>query len=51
MDIQEEISGKTGRQHWNKGLRFKGAATSRKQEDIWQDLQEGSHAGHHEAKS
>jgi hypothetical protein len=38
-------------QQWNKGPRFKGAALSRKQENIWQDLREGSHAGDHEVKS
>jgi hypothetical protein len=51
MDIWEETSGETRRHHLNKGLKLKGAATSWKQEDIWHDLQEGSHAGDHEAKS
>jgi hypothetical protein len=51
MGVREETSGATGIQQWNKGLILKGAATSRKREDIWQDLQEGSRAVDHEANS
>jgi hypothetical protein len=51
MDVQEETLGETGMQPLHKEPRPKVAATSRKQEDIQQDLQEGSHAGDHEAKS
>jgi hypothetical protein len=39
-----------GMQQWNKGLRLKGAAASRKEEDVQQDHQEGSHAGDCEMK-
>jgi hypothetical protein len=48
MDIQEETSGATGMQQCNKG-QIIGAATSAKREDIWQNFQEGSHVGDHEA--
>jgi hypothetical protein len=40
-----------GMQQWNKGPRLKGAATSKKQKDIHQYLQECSCAGDHEVKS
>jgi hypothetical protein len=50
MDVREEMSGATGMQKWNKGARLKGAATSREQEDIRQDLQEGSRARDRETK-
>jgi hypothetical protein len=46
-----KMLGKNERHHWNKKPKLKGAAMSRKQEDIQQDLQQGSRAGDHEAKS
>jgi hypothetical protein len=51
MEIWEEMSRATGMHQWNKGLRLKEAATSKKREDIRQDHQEGSCAGDCEAKS
>jgi hypothetical protein len=51
MDIQEEKLGKNGMHQWNKEPRLKGAATSWKRKNIWQDLQEGSWAEDREAKS
>jgi hypothetical protein len=50
MDAREETSGAIGMQQQSKGPRLKGAATSRKTEDIRQDLQEGSRAADREAK-
>jgi hypothetical protein len=50
-DVQEETSGATRMQQWNKGQRLKGAAMSEKREDIRQDLQEGSRAEYCEVKS
>jgi hypothetical protein len=50
MNVREETSGKTGRHQWTKEPRLKGTTMS-EGEDIWQDLQEGSHAGDCEAKS
>jgi hypothetical protein len=41
-DVRKEKSIKTRIQQWHKESVFKGAATSRKREDIQQDLEEGS---------
>jgi hypothetical protein len=51
MDAREETTDVPGMQQWNKRLTLKGASTSRKRDDIWQDLQEGSCAGDCEMKS
>lgn len=51
MNIWKETSRTTGMQQWNKGLRLKEEATSKKREDIQQDHQEGSRAGDREVKS
>jgi hypothetical protein len=48
---QKELMDSPRMQQWNKELSPQRAITPEKQEDIQQDLQEGPHAGDHEAKS
>jgi hypothetical protein len=43
------MSGETGRDQWNKGLRLKEAAISEEGEGIWKDLQVDHWAGDCEA--
>jgi hypothetical protein len=47
MNVREKMSAETGMHQWHKEPRPRGAAMSKKHEDIWNDLQEGSHAGDH----
>jgi hypothetical protein len=44
MDVQEETLGKTGRHHWNKEPELMTRATSGKQDNTWQELQEDRRA-------
>jgi hypothetical protein len=48
---QEEKTDALGKQHWNKGPRFKGAAASRKLGGIKQARQKNFQTGSHEAIS
>jgi hypothetical protein len=50
-DVQEEMLGKTGKNHWNKEPRFKTAIISGKQNNTQQDLQEDHRAGDNKANS
>jgi hypothetical protein len=51
MDIQEEMSGETGRHHLNKEPRLKTGAMSGKQDNTRQDLQDDRRAGGCKANS
>jgi hypothetical protein len=51
MEVLEEMSAKTGMQHWNKEQRLKEAAMSKKRQDIWQDLQVDPRARDHKENS
>jgi hypothetical protein len=51
MDIQEEMSSKTGRHQWNKEQSLKEATMSEEGKDIQQDVQEDRKAGGHKTNS